>query len=320
LLTSIVVRQKLLNSGSSKFERLFKEGPPIFHKTMPLKEEVENLTDDLRKIFLPSTDEMSRLSYAKFKDNLGGDPSLDHIKSHFSEILTNLISIEKNMFDEFDLDIQSNWYQNVIGGKVSIEGYSELKHHIEKTRQSINLDEDEKDVVVSKILKKYTEVSNIMSFSMKQSAKSRAGHCFENCLKLLFTKLNLQFEYQQEIVEGEQFDFLFPSKRQVKEDPHRSILGESQTTLKDRFRLSLGKGDALKSGSKYIFTATGVKLMTKKDVSDITESKVKEIKDKNWNLVVLKEVKMKEKFKHLPLISFEEFVTEHYESKKLLWS
>ena len=285
---------------------------------MPLKEEVEKLTKDLRKILLPSTDEMSRLSYEKYKDDFG-EPSVDYIKIHFSKILSELINIEKNMFDNFDLNIQSNWYQNVIEGKVDIEGYSELKDLIEKIRQSINLNTDVKDVIISNILSKYTVVQNIMGFSMKQSAKSRAGHCFENHLKLLFKKLNLRFEYQQEIIEGEKFDFLFPSKRQVMKDPHRSILGESQTTLKDRFRLSLGKGDALKSGSKYIFTATGAKLITKKDVNDITEAKVKEIQDKNWNLVVLKEVKINEKFKHLPLISFEEFVAGHYESKKLLW-
>ena len=126
---------------------------------MPLKEEVEKLTKDLREILLPSTDEMSKLSYEKFKDNFG-EPSVDHIKSHFSEILSELINIEKNMFDNFDLDIQSNWYQNVIEGKVNIGSYSELKDLIEQTRQSIDLNEDVKDVIVSKILGKYTGVEH----------------------------------------------------------------------------------------------------------------------------------------------------------------
>jgi hypothetical protein len=77
---------------------------------MSLKKEVEKLTKDLRGILLPSTDEMSRLSYEKYKDDFG-EPSVSHIKVHFSEILSELINIEKNMFNNFDLDIQSNWYQ-----------------------------------------------------------------------------------------------------------------------------------------------------------------------------------------------------------------
>ena len=280
-----------------------------------LKKEIKKLIGSMqKKVGLGTTKKVSEKIFEDYQKKTGKFTKII-VKKDFSNILCESIKAEKKYFEQKKKIIISSWYPHLTE---SSSKYPKLKRIMARTRKSINL-KNSKDDIIHQVTKNFGIIQGAIETSMNNSAKSRAGKCLENHLAVLFKILEFKFEQQKKVDSKEKFDFLFPSKEQVKRNPHGAILGESQTTLKDRFRLSLGKGDALKSGSKYIFTATGLNIVTLTDHTDLTENKIKEIIEKKWNLVVFKEVKMNKKFKKFPLISFEEFVKNHYKSKSLLW-
>ena len=96
---------------------------------------------------------------------------------------------------------------------------------------------------------------------------------------------------------------------------------ECQTTLKDRFRLSLGKtNDLNRQSTKFIATLSGVNLITQSDHNDITQAKIDEIHDNDWQLICLREV-AEELVSNNPdtIISFEDFVNNEYPRISQAW-
>jgi EcoRII C terminal len=287
---------------------------------MTLKQDMEGpngfikiLTDEM----LPKPKNMAEMALKKYQES-GGEFSRAQILENFSDILSGLIKTEYNLFKEYEkiiLEKSLNKFSKIDEFK---DKYPEINNVFTSVKSILKETGDEGERI-SKINGMIAEYNKILSFSLIQSAKTRAGQSLENHMEVLFRKLGFSFEPQKSLIAGEVLDFIFPNIRTAKEDPHSSMVTECQTTLKDRFRLSLGKiprGSAIK---KYILTAAGKGLITGKDISDLTPKKIEEIKNKGWKLVVFKEVKYS-KFKNNPtVISYEELVQKHYPSISSLW-
>ena len=114
----------------------------------------------------------------------------------------------------------------------------------------------------------------------------------------------------QKTVDKQRLDFILPSLAKLKEDPSTTSLVECQTTLKDRFRLTSGKRQALHA-KKYLATATGANVITLVDDTDITKEKLAELSAHGITLITFQEVRaglVNKKYDVTNVISYEQFV------------
>ncbi|MFB6217545.1 MAG: type II restriction endonuclease, partial [Candidatus Aenigmatarchaeota archaeon] len=122
--------------------------------------------------------------------------------------------------------------------------------------------------------KLYPLVSYV-SQSASQSRKNRAGKSLESHIENLLEKMEYDFDRQEE-VEGATIDIVIPGMEAFHNNPDYTIFLACQTTLKDRFRLSLSKLPTVNRVRAFIATATGKNLITSSDKEDLTEKKVQE--------------------------------------------
>lgn len=148
------------------------------------------------------------------------------------------------------------------------------------------------EMFINEISKTTIPIIDTVSFSQKQSAKSRVGESLQNHLANIFDICNVPYETQQQKVDGGTImDFVIPNVNAIEEMPDQVINIECQTTLKDRFRLTTGKSTDAKI-KRYLATVTGAGIVTKRDLNDFSVDKVKEIiMDNNVTLVIFPEVK-----------------------------
>lgn len=138
-----------------------------------------------------------------------------------------------------------------------------------------------------------TPVIDHISFSQKQSAKTRVGDSLQNHLEKIFEICEIPYETQKrKETGGTVMDFIIPNLEAIENAPDQVINIECQTTLKDRFRLTTGKSTTA-NVKRYLATTTGCGLITERDVNDFSVDKLKEIiLDNNVTLVVFKDVKI----------------------------
>lgn len=205
----------------------------------------------------------------------------------------------------------SEWSQNIkkfptITKKLS-DLYAEInnKMTIQEVHQLIN-----------------SKTSNLFSkicFSNKQFNKHLAGETFEFHIKIILNILKYKFNYQKSIRKGEVLDFIYPDLKKLNTNPNDCMVSECQSTLKDRFRQTLGKIEVVNPVKRFLFTASGSGLITDSDVNDLAKYKVKEINEKGWILVVFKQVKNKKFKSNKQVISYEDFFNRIYPANSKLW-
>lgn len=265
---------------------------------MGIKEEMQTnrgLIALLRKEILPDTKEMANRALNKIEYEKSIKLDKDYVQGNFNNLLIDLLKAETKIFEE----IQSRVINEVL--PFYTKKYFKRKEYPETNKliQRLNMiyegtknNEFDFDVFLESITRELSPVIDIISFSAKQSAKTRVGNSLENHLRNLFTLLEIPFDYQKQVdTHGAVLDFILPSKKHFELDPSNVINLECQTTLKDRFRLTLAKISNV-GAKKYLVTATGLNLITKSDKKDLTLDKVREIIDENRvTLVVFDEVK-----------------------------
>ena len=108
-------------------------------------------------------------------------------------------------------------------------------------------------------------------------------------METIFKILGITCEPQQPVA-GQKLDFVLPNLTQLEEKPLQTALLECQTTLKDRFRLTSGKRQALRT-KKYLATATGANVITLVDDTDITKEKLAELSAHGITLITFQKVR-----------------------------
>ena len=284
---------------------------------MPIpKDEMKSFNNFLRESRLPSSRKMSDRAIANYEKEHGKITSA-LLRKNFSQIIADCIQIENRMFDEIMNEIRESWGIDLLGNTERNRSFPVISGLIDQAIAVLNA-KDAVEEKLASVIKILQEINDGVSFGMKQSGKTRAGAAFQNYLESFFDRLDLQYDRQQAIRPGEVLDLVFPNLKLLQERHQDAIIMECQTTLKDRFRLSLGKAHEQVGTTKFIATLTGTNIITASDHLDLTDAKINEIRDNHWRLVALREIAEQ---KNSPtIISFEDFVNKEYPNRSGLWS
>ena len=284
---------------------------------MPIpKDEMRSFNNFLRESRIPSSRKMSDRAIASYEKEHGKITSA-LLRKNFSQIIADCIQIENRMFDEIMNEIRESWGIDLLGNTERNRSFPVISGLIDQAIAVLNA-KDAVEEKLASVIKILQEINDGVSFGMKQSGKTRAGAAFQNYLESFFDTLDLQYDRQQAIRPGEVLDLVFPNLKLLQERHQDAIIMECQTTLKDRFRLSLGKAHEQVGTTKFIATLTGTNIITASDHLDLTDAKINEIRDNHWRLVSLREVSEQ---KNSPIIiSFEDFVNKEYPNRSGLWS
>lgn len=267
---------------------------------MAIKDEIQGPKGYLKQVrneYMPDTKKMAKFAMELFKTTCGVELTPDYVKNNADEVLKNLFLAETNIFQQKHNEIMYRvlpyYYRNIYGK--NDDSYNESSNRIKKLIEIYNKSKDGTctvDNFIEGISEIVVPIIDTVSFSQKQSAKCRVGETLQNHLANVFDICNVEYDTQQQKVEGGTImDFVIPNIDAIEEMPDQVINIECQTTLKDRFRLTTGKSTDAKI-KRYLATVTGAGIVTKRDIHDFSVDKVKEIiMDNNVTLVVFQEVK-----------------------------
>lgn len=256
----------------------------------------QGLINVVREQFLLSEKQMSEEAYRRYVVKIGHELESSDIENDADTILKELLFLELEYYKECTDKLLTNalpYYRKNIYGTLD-DCYPNTRKLIDKLDEIYYEVKDGKitrEVFLEKVSSRMNPITHLISFSIYQSSKSRAGAAFENHLQKLLDICEIRNKSQQQEREGKTIiDFVVPSIEEAQRNPTHSASIECQTTLKDRFRLSSGKTITTDMNC-FLATPTGVGIFTKKDNKDITVQKVSEIvyEDK-MTLVVFPEV------------------------------
>lgn len=320
---------------------------------MSIKQEIQGAKGYLKKVreeTMPNTKKMAELAFERYENKIGKKLTKEDIEGCADDILKGLFIAETEIFSQKNEEIMQNvlpYYYKEIYNKedaMYVETSNKIKNLIE-----VYYECKEETMTIDRFIE---EISNItvpiidtVSFSQKQSAKTRVGETLQNHLAKIFDICQIPYETQQQRdAGGTIMDFMIPSLDAIRKAPDHVINIECQTTLKDRFRLTTGKSTDGKM-HRYLATITGAGIVTNRDKKDLTTGKIKEIiQDNNVTLVVLRDVKLEikamlKKDREIPekvkmtqddidklielsdkkIISFDELITKDIKSIQVYW-
>jgi hypothetical protein len=282
-----------------------------------LKKEIqshEGLLSIIKKEKMPRKKEMARLALNELEKSQGKLLE-SYVKIHFNELLKRLILLEHELYREYERTLIANslkvFLNERFGKTTEFPELQKLFDGISKLDQSKFTD------FMGETTIKLYPVMSLIAMSASQGAKSRAGSSLENHLENLFRVLNFKFE-PQKLIQGVRVDFIFPNLEMFQKQAGDCLFLASQSTLKDRFRMAISQISSISNVRKYIVTATGLGIITPRDVHDLTDNKLHEIRDKGFKIIVFDEVK--EKYRDNPtVLSYSDFIGKEYPAISKLW-
>lgn len=272
---------------------------------------------ELKKEKMPDTQEMPQKALERYEE-MNGELTPDFVKKNFNRLLQRMIEIEKELYEEYEhkvtaeapsIFIEEHYQQD--------EEYPEIQQLISDVKQ-IYESEDSFEEAFKRIFPKVYPMADLISQSASQGRKNRAGKSFERHVENLVKKMGYDFDRQEE-VDGAVIDIVIPDMDTFNNNPDYTIFLACQTTLKDRFRLSLSKvtRDRVRT---FIATGTGHNVITDNDGGDLTEKKVNEIHDKGYRILVFDEVKEDKFPDNNTVMSYSEFAQEELPNIAERWS
>ena len=267
---------------------------------MAIKDEIQGQKGYMKKVrdsYLGATREMANAAFEKYEKETGLKLSKENILKDIDGTLKKLLIAETSIYNERSTKVISEvipyYYNNIY--KKDDENYPDTSNYIRQMLeiyQKCSKKSYSEAEFIAEIFEITSPVIDHISFSQKQSAKTRVGDSLQNHLEKIFEVCGIPYETQkQKDTGGTVMDFVIPNLAAIENAPDQVINIECQTTLKDRFRLTTGKSTRA-NVKRYLATTTGCGLITERDVNDFSVDKVKEIiMDNNVTLVVFKEVK-----------------------------
>ena len=282
-------------------------------------DEMTDFCNFMRESRIGDTAAQSNRAIERYEQRHGGITA-EQLRENFSQILAECIQIETEIFNEISDSIRSDWMSDLLGHANRHTDFPNFSNIAQQAIDILSRDQPAEHNLID-VVAILQRPNDGISFSMMQSAKTRAGAAFQNFLQHFFKILNFEYERQKSLRPGEVLDLVFPSLEILLAAQQNAIIVECQTTLKDRFRLSLGKtNDLNREATKFIATLSGVNLITRSDHNDITQAKIDEIHDNDWQLICLRQV-AEELVNNNPdtIISFEDFVNNEYPRISQTW-
>lgn len=289
-----------------------------------LKNEIQTqtgLVKEVKKEIIPGTDEMARLALEQYESETG-DLTAQNIRNNFNELIQDLIKTETVIYEELEENFVNEivpYYLENYYSNESADSYPMIQSMFENVETAYT-DSDSFEEFITEGFERLYPFAGHVYFSASQGRKTRVGDTLENHLELLLTRMGYPLESQVKIGDSP-IDIILPNKKTFNQNPENSIFLPCQTTLKDRFRLSLSKlpsGNKYDPVSKYITTTTGVNLITDADQNDITTQKIDETVDAGYKILAFEEVKQQFPT-HDGIISYTKFVNEVLPEKAESW-
>ncbi len=267
---------------------------------MTIKNEIQGPKGYLKKVrdhYLGATREMANAAFEKYEEESGLKLTKENILNDVDGILKNLLMAETSIYNERSTKIISEvmpYYYHYIFGQDD-KKYPETSNYIKRMLEiyrKCSKKSYKEEEFIRDIFEQTSPVIDHISFSQKQSAKTRVGDSLQNHLEKIFEVCEIPYETQKRKDSGGTvMDFIIPNSAAIDSAPDQVINIECQTTLKDRFRLTTGKSTRANI-KRYLATTTGCGLINEGDVNDFSVDKIKEIiMDNNVTLVVFKDVK-----------------------------
>lgn len=278
-----------------------------------------NDVDDMEDKYMPSTSEMGEKAIERFEEE-NRELTKEYVRNNFNEILKELIKVETEIYKDYKKEMIENApiiflkeFQN------NVEEYPKLQETFEEIKEVFNSEEDFEESF-EKIYSKIYPVIDLVSESGSQGGKSRAGKNLEHHLENLIQIAGYSLDRQVDIDVGDaNVDILLPSEDSFHNNPDYAAFIACQTTLKDRFRLSLSK---LPSGhersSKFIGTAAGLGIINNSDKDDLNSRKINEIGRKQFRVIAFDEVAA-EYPDNNNIISYSRFISEELPTLAKYW-
>lgn len=255
----ISVEEASLECGAStgtikKWVSLYEKDPDNAFKKKDIEGGVEKelqgtqgLINVVREQFLLSEKQMSEEAYRRYVIKIGHALESSDIENDADTILKELLFLELDYYKECTDKLLTNalpYYRKNIYGTLE-DCYPNTRKLIDELDEIYYEVKDGKitrEVFLEKVSSRMNPITHLISFSIYQSSKSRAGAAFENHLQKLLDICEIRNKSQQQEREGKTIiDFVIPSIEEAQRNPTHSASIECQTTLKDRFRLSSGK-------------------------------------------------------------------------------
>lgn len=280
-------------------------------------DEMTDFCNFLRETRIGTTQVQSQRSVARYQQQ-HGQITADQLIENFSQIISDCIIIETEIFNEIMNQIRNNWMEDLLGYPNRASDFPSFSNLCDQALLILDRNEPPEHNLID-LVRLLSSANDGISFSMKQAAKSRAGSAFQNYMELFFDILGIRYQRQATLRPGEVLDLVFPNLEYLHQNQESAIIIECQTTLKDRYRLSLGKTNEQNVNStKFIGTLTGANLITTTDHNDLPIYKINEIRDNNWRIIALRQVA--ENLNSPTVISFEQFVNEEYPRISAMWN
>jgi hypothetical protein len=279
------------------------------------------LVKEVKKEIIPGTDEMAKLAVEKYESETG-DLSPQKIENNFNNLIKNLIKTETEIYE----GLEENFVNEIVPYFIekyhsndSSDSYPTIQSMFENVETAYD-DSDSFEEFITEGFERLYPFAGYVYFSASQGRKTRVGDTLENHVELLLTRMGYPLESQVEIG-GSPIDIILPNKETFNQNPENAIFLPCQTTLKDRYRLSLSKlpsGDRYDPVSKYITTATGINLITDDDQNDITRQKIDDTVDAGYKFLAFNEVKQQFPTNE-GIVSYTEFINEILPEKAESW-
>lgn len=281
-----------------------------------LKSEIQTQTgllSSMKEDIMPETKQMAKLAFDVFleenKDKFKTEEDkINYIANNPSKVLMSLIRTETAIYREKEEQVYKEFLNLYMSDYYKKDNrYTEMERLFDYLQNKYGTIEFED---IGKIFSEIYDVMNHVVFSAAQSRKSRVGHSLENHFENILRLLDIPYTPQLDI-EDSIIDFALPNEELLDDVPNNCLFLASQTTLKDRFRLSLSKlSNKYSEVRKYIITASGMGLITKRDIQDLSDIKINAIKNKNFKLVVFKDVKESKFENENAVISYEDLINK----------
>jgi len=186
-------------------------------------------------------------------------------------------------------------YEQQYGGAV----FQAFVDHLEETGELKKLSE------TGAVLGKYFALFDKFFLSLAQGRKARAGKSFESIHNSLFKVLN--YPFQEQVVINGKPDFLMPSAEHYTKNAMDCIIFTAKRTLRERWRQIVTEGTR---GLGFYLATIDEK---------VSDNQVEEMRAHRIYLVVPEAIRKKHYAKHVNVLSFQKFFTDHLDPAVRRW-
>jgi hypothetical protein len=292
---------------------------PVARDQIKEEMQVEGFLKELKEEYNQNVEETGKKVIEKYEEN-NQEITKELLGEQFSQVFIDLIGYETDIFETLHrrvypealahfLDeyynsggqVAMSTFQEEGNDQIDVTEYPATREALREVEKKFNTYDDFSELFQEIIPDLYYLIEPIVE-SADQSSVKRAGASFRNHFQNLLEIAG----YNIRSVDIEGSGYLMHISAEGKYHSTEVHFG-FHTTLKDRFRSSLG--DVPEDIPQYIITASGVGAVADKDYNDITNNRLDEIRKSGATLVAVERAASQYPQRDC-VISYEEFLND----------